>query len=59
MSTPDDYRAMAEECFWRAREAESDRERQGYLELARTWLEAASQMDCGAPFLGPPSCRWP
>ncbi len=42
MSTPDDYRAMAEECFRRAREAESDRERQGYLELARTWLEAAS-----------------
>ncbi len=51
MSPPDDYRAMAEECFRRAREAESDHERQGYLELAR--LEAASQVDCGAPFLVP------
>ena len=56
MSTPNDYQAMAEECFRRAREAESDRDRQGYLELARTWLEAASQMDCGPGLLALPSC---
>ena len=41
MSTPDDYQAMAEECFRRAQEAQTDSERHGYLELARTWLEAA------------------
>jgi hypothetical protein len=53
----DDYQAMAEECFRRARVAESDRERQGYLELAQTWLEAASKVDCG-PFLSLPSRCW-
>jgi hypothetical protein len=46
MST-DDYRAMAEERFRRAQEAQTDNERQGYLELARTWLAAASKVDCG------------
>jgi hypothetical protein len=54
----DDYQAMAEECFRRAREAISDRERQGYLELAQTWLEAASKVDCGPPFLSLPSRCW-
>ena len=47
MSTSDDYRAMAEECFRRAQEAQTNNERQGYLELARTWLAAASKVDCG------------
>jgi len=30
----------------------------GYLELARTWLEAASKMDYGPGILALPSCRW-
>src|SRR5262249_36200039 len=47
MSTSDDYQGMAEECFRRAQESQTDSERHGYLELARTWLEAASKMDCG------------
>jgi hypothetical protein len=58
MSTSDDYRAMAEECFRRAQEAQTDNERQGYLELARTWLAAASKVDCGPRLLALPSCRW-
>jgi hypothetical protein len=57
-SRDDGYQAMAEECFRRAREAESDRERQGYLELAQTWLEAASKVDCGPPFLSLPARCW-
>ncbi len=39
----DDYRAMAEECFRRARESESEQDRQGYLgigaNLARSRIE--------------------
>ena len=45
MSTTDDYRAIAEECFRRAQDSQTDNERQSYLELARTWLEAASKVD--------------
>jgi hypothetical protein len=49
MSTPDDYRAMAEECFRSARQAQTEDKRQAYLDVARTWLEAASGPDCGPP----------
>ena len=42
MSTSDDYRAMAEECFRWARRALTEDKRQAYLDVARTWLEAAS-----------------
>jgi hypothetical protein len=55
MSTPDDYQAMAEECFRRAQEAQTDSERHGFLELARTWLEAASKVDSGPGILALPS----
>ena len=58
MSTPDDYQAMAEECFRRAQKSQTDSERDGYLELARTWLEAASKVDCGPGLLALPSCHW-
>ena len=58
MSTRDDYHAMAEECFRRAQESQTDGERHGYLELARTWLEAASKTDCGPGILALPSCHW-
>jgi len=54
----DDYQAMAEECFRRAQEAQTDSERHGYLELARTWLEAATKVDCGPGIFALPSCRW-
>jgi hypothetical protein len=49
MSTSDDYRAMAEECFRWARQALTEDKRQAYLDVARTWLEAASSQECGPP----------
>jgi hypothetical protein len=57
MSTPDDYRAMAEECFRWARHAQTEDKRQAYLDVARTWLEAASAQDCGPPAQTP--TLWP
>jgi hypothetical protein len=56
MSISDEYQAMAEECLRRAGEAKSDNERKGYLDLARTWLIAASPIDCASSFLALPSC---
>jgi hypothetical protein len=51
--TPEQYRSMAEECFGWAREAHTDEVRLCYLNLAQTWLEAASWLDdappCGSP----------
>ena len=46
MSTPRDYRALAEECFRWAQHAQTEDKRQAYLDVARTWLEAASGQDC-------------
>ena len=57
MSTPDDHRAMAEECFRWARQAQTEDKRQAYLDVARTWLEAASGQDCGPPAQTP--TLWP
>jgi hypothetical protein len=58
MSTSDDYHAMADECFKRAKEAQTERDRKDYLELAKTWLESASRLDCNPAFPVPPSRRW-
>ena len=49
MSTPGDYRAMAEECFRWAQHAQTEDKRQADLDVARTWLEAASGKDCSPP----------
>jgi hypothetical protein len=51
MKTASEYRAIAEECFRWAREAnEANREevRESYIQLAQVWLNAASLID-GAP----------
>jgi hypothetical protein len=45
MITPQEYRRMAEECFGWAREAQTDEVRLCYLNLAHTWVEAASWID--------------
>ena len=37
----EEYRAYANECFGWARTARSDKEREIFLQMARTWLEAA------------------
>jgi hypothetical protein len=43
MSTANDYLKMAEECYRLAKEAKTDNDRQALLDLARNWIEAASQ----------------
>ncbi len=58
MPKPDEYRTMAEECLRSAREAQTNEERQLYLNLARVWLEFASRQDAEAPSSRlPPSPR--
>jgi hypothetical protein len=48
MKTASEYRAMAEECFSWAREAQTKEVRESYMQLAQVWLNAASLVD-GAP----------
>jgi hypothetical protein len=45
VKTAKDYRAMAEECVKWAREAHDDDVRAPLLQLAQTWLDAASKLD--------------
>ena len=45
MITAREYRQMAEECFGWAREAQTDEVRLCYVNLAQTWLEAASWVE--------------
>ncbi len=43
MPTVNEYLKMAEECYRLAREAKTETDRLACLDLARTWIEAASQ----------------
>lgn len=43
MSSAEDYRSCAQECFDWARTAKSERERDIFLEMTRTWLVAAAR----------------
>ena len=45
MKTAAEYRAMAEECFKWAREAQEKEVRASLLQLAQVWLDAASKVD--------------
>jgi hypothetical protein len=45
MPTSNEYHDKAEECFRLANEAKSETDRLACLDLARTWLEAASRHD--------------
>jgi hypothetical protein len=45
MKTAAEYRAMADECFKWARDAQAVKARASYLELAKVWLDAASKLD--------------
>jgi hypothetical protein len=54
MSTANDYLRMAEECYRLAKEAKTDNDRQACLDLARTWIEAASQQDAAVEQAPPP-----
>ncbi len=63
MITSQEYRRMADECFGWAREAQTDEVRLCYVNLAETWLQAASWMEavsdrCSqAPLTGRPSTK--
>jgi hypothetical protein len=45
MKTAAEYRAMAEECFKWAGEAQADEVRASLRQLAQVWLDAASKLD--------------
>ena len=45
VKTAKGYRAMAQECVKWAREARDDDVRTPLLQLAQTWLDAASKLD--------------
>ena len=45
MKTAAEYRAMAEECFKWAREAQAEEVREPLRELAQVWLDAAAKLD--------------
>ena len=45
MKTAAEYRAMAEECFEWAREAQTSEVRASYRQLAQVWLDTASKID--------------
>ncbi len=53
MITAHKYREMAEECFGWAREAQTDEVRLCYVNLAQTWLDAASWIEQAARRVAP------
>jgi hypothetical protein len=52
MKTAAEYRAMAEECFKWARDAQAKEVRVSLKQLAHVWLDAASKLD-GLPATRP------
>jgi len=48
MSRSDEYREIANECIASARMSRSEEQRKQLLELAQTWMTAASLLDQGA-----------
>jgi hypothetical protein len=58
MKTASEYRAMAEECFRWAREANREEVRESYMQLAQVWLNAAALVDDVPPTrIAPPTKR--
>ena len=45
MKAAAEYRAMADECFKSAREAQTHEVCASYLQLAQVWLDTASKLD--------------
>jgi hypothetical protein len=55
MKTAAEYRAMADECFKWAHEAQAAEVRASLMELAEVWLDAASKLDGLPPTRIPPA----
>ena len=49
MKTAAEYRAMADECFQWAQEAQTDEVSASYTQLGRIWLDTASKLDGHSP----------
>jgi hypothetical protein len=47
MPNPDEFRRYADECLNSARDAKSDAERKAFLDMARTWTQAAGRVEPG------------
>ena len=45
MSSPKELREYADECIGWARSARTDNERDIFLQMARTWIEAATRLE--------------
>jgi hypothetical protein len=43
VSSPQEYHANAVECFGWARAARTEKARENFIQMARTWLEAAAR----------------
>ena len=54
MKAAAEYRAMADECFKWAREAQTHEVRASYRQLAQVWLDTASKLDGLPPTQSPP-----
>lgn len=48
MTTADEYRQYAEEAMRWARAAKTEQDRAGFIDLARTWMQAAQQRESKA-----------
>ncbi len=46
-SSPEEFREFAQECLRWAGETKSERHRQALLETARTWIQAALEVERG------------
>jgi len=55
MKTAAEYRAMADECFKWASEAQTHEVRASYRQLAQIWLDTASKLDGPSPTRSPPA----
>jgi hypothetical protein len=45
MTTADEYQQYAEECVRAASEAETEKERKAFLDMARAWTQAALRIE--------------
>jgi hypothetical protein len=54
-SSPEEFREFAQECLRWAGETKSERHRQALLEMSRTWIQAALEVERGSVHQRPQS----
>jgi len=55
VASSDEYREFANECMGWAKTARTDRERDLFLDIAKTWLEAAVRLEARRGIVRPQS----